>query len=53
MSKQSRLQNKLRAELQNKIRQLEARLASAPNTLAKEKYTKDLNEARRSLLRLN
>lgn len=53
MSKQRNVQNKLRAELQNKVRQLEARLASAPNTLAKEKYTKELNEVRRNLQRLN
>lgn len=53
MSKQSRLQNKQRADLKNKIRQLEARLAGAPNTLAREKYSKELDEAKRILQRLN
>ncbi|MBN3760923.1 hypothetical protein [Burkholderia sp. Ac-20365] len=53
MSKEKREANKQRAELQNTVRRLEARLQSASNTLARERYAKELSEAKRQLVRLN
>lgn len=53
MSKEKRVANKLRTELRNRAQQLEARIATAVNTLARERYSKELAEAKRQLVRLN
>lgn len=52
MSKENRAKQRQRAELKDQITRLEARLAAAPNTLAKEKYSKELAEAKRAMQRL-
>jgi hypothetical protein len=44
---------KRRSELKNKITSLKAKLVGAPNTLAREKYQKELNEVKLELQRLN
>ncbi|MDN7429104.1 hypothetical protein [Burkholderia sp. AU45388] len=53
MSKEKRAANKQRTEPRNRVRQLEARVETAPNTLARERYSKELADAQRQLVRLN
>lgn len=53
MSKEKRAADARRTELLKKVQQLEVRLATAVNALAREKYTKELAEARRALMLLN
>ncbi|WP_430231818.1 hypothetical protein [Paraburkholderia tropica] len=53
MSKEKRAANKQRTELRNRDRQLEARVETAPNTQARERYCKELAETQRQLVRLN
>jgi hypothetical protein len=51
MGKESRVAKKQLDELRRRIDSLEARVRTAPNTLAKERLTKELDEARRQLQR--
>lgn len=53
MSKEKRAANKLRTELRNKVQQLESRVATAVNSLARERYIKELAEVKRQLVRIN
>jgi hypothetical protein len=52
MSKESRLAKRQQDDLRHRIASLEARVKSAPNTLARERYSKELDDARRQLQRM-
>lgn len=53
MSKEKRACDKLRNELRQKIISLESRVKTAPNTLAREHYSKQLAVVRLQIQRLN